>query len=909
MKKLSFLCLSICLQFQVSAQLSWKGILTDKSGSPLENILIQDRDGICKTTSEKDGSFEFICGASIKTVQFMKNGELLKTIDLPITDAIKNSPLILAIDKSIQDAVQIAVINIPGGDGGDNDQEEISSILSASGDVFNRMAGVSWSAAGFDVRGYEQELQTVYINGIPVNDPESGNSFFGAWGGLNDVMRTDQNLTGLNPIEFGFGNLGGTTIINSSAATQRAQTRVGYLSTNRTFRNRIMLTHSTGVLSNGWAFSFSGSRRWAQEGYVDGTTFDAWSYFASAEKKFKNGDGLSFTLFGAPLRRGRANPGIQEVNDLSGSNFYNPNWGFQNGEKRNARVLDSHLPVGIINYLKNFSSKLKWNTAISVQAGREGNTNLDWFDAPDPRPDYYKRLPSAIDNPDTKAEVTEFLKSNESARQINWDAMFRANAFANDTVFNANGVQGNTVVGKNARYLVVDRRTDQTSFVGNTYLNYNLNDRVNFELGFTGKYFKGKNFQIAQDLLGADYLRDLDRFAILDFPDDSVALQNDIDVPNKIVRQGEKYGYNYDNHIRQYSPWFQTRISLKKWDLFLAYQYTKTQMWRDGLVRNGRFQNNSFGKSQVLDFDLNQIKGGVTYKLSNVHYVYAHGAYVQQAPLLRDVFLSPRTRDQIVQNPTSEKITNGEVGYIVKSPILKLRISGYYTQFRDLARTYTFFNDDERTFINYTLSGIGRTHYGTEIGFEYKLNPTFTIQGAANIGNYYFDKRPLADITKDNTSSLVADNRLVYMKNFNVANTPQEAYGLSLRFNAFYRIYGSLSVNYYRRMYIDVNPDRRTGFAVDGLSDASSQYQGIIDQEEVEDAYTVDLFIGRSWNVKKCYVQANISVNNLLNDQSIRTGGFEQLRYDYEQKDINKFPPRYFYMFGTTFNANLSVSF
>ncbi|MBK7635268.1 MAG: hypothetical protein IPJ13_14035 [Saprospiraceae bacterium] len=94
--------------------------------------------------------------------------------------------------------------------------------------------------------------------------------------------------------------------------------------------------------------------------------------------------------------------------DISGDNFYNPNWGFQNGAVRSAREYRIHQPVSILRHDWKISNKTKVMTSIGVQTGRYGSTRLDWFDAPDPRPDYYRRLPSYATVPETKDQITNF---------------------------------------------------------------------------------------------------------------------------------------------------------------------------------------------------------------------------------------------------------------------------------------------------------------------------------------------------------------------------------------------------------------------------------------------------------------------------------------------------------------------
>jgi len=889
-------------------QKTFTQILTDQNDNPLRNVLVQDADGICKSISNDQGSFTLICDKKIERLQFIFNGELLRELTPEEFDNNLGKPIKITINKVLQESQNVVLINLPSGSEGDNDQEEISSLLAASRDVFSQMAGFSFSNAGFDPRGYENEYQAVYINNVPVNDPESGNSFFGTWGGLNDVMRTDRFVVGLNQINAGFGNIGGAAIIDATAATQRKQKKLTYSFSNRAFQHRVMATVSTGVMENGWALSASGSHRWANEAYVPGTFFDAWGYYLGAEKRFKNGDQFSLTVFGAPLRRGKAAPSVQEMNDLAGTNYYNPNWGYQNGEKRNAKVTHTHLPTAVIDYNKKLGQKTEWSNAISFQTGREGNSNLDWFDAPDPRPDYYRRLPSYAENSEVANEIAQLLSNNESDRQINWQELYNINDASFGTVENANGIAGNNVSGKISKYIVNERRTDNTILNLNSFVNHRFSDRFNLKGGILYRWFKGENYQTVLDLLGGDFIVDLDRFAERDFPNDTVALQNNLDIPNRIVKEGDKYAYNFNNHIRSFQPWAQMDLQLRKIDIFAAAQFGSTSMWREGLVTNGRFPDNSKGESVKQKFTTYGLKSGLTYKLNNRNYFYVNAAYITQAPLLKDIYLSPRTRDAVAPDIKTEKILSTEAGYILRAPLLKIRLTGYYTQLRDIIKTTSFYHDELRTFVNFTLNGIGRTHMGTEIGVDYKLSPAFTIQGAASLGDYYYDTRPVANISQDNNNTLIAENRVIYQKNFFVPNTPQTALGLSLRYNGPHNLYGSLSASYFDKMYIDFNPDRRTNTSVSGLDDASQVYRDIIDQERLDPAYTVDMFIGKSWRYKGHYINFNFSINNLLNNKTFKTGGFEQLRFDYAEKDVNKFPPKYFYLYGLSYGVNLSVA-
>ena len=158
------------------------------------------------------------------------------------------------------------MISIDENDGLDGSAQNISSQLSAGRDPFFNAASFKFNAVRFRIRGYDADLFSTYMNGVPMENLDNGFTPYGLWGGLNDVMRNRDNTLGLRPTPYSFGDLGGINYLDTRASHQRKQTSYNYAISNRNYVHRIMLTHSTGLSKKGWAFSFSGSRRWAEEG-------------------------------------------------------------------------------------------------------------------------------------------------------------------------------------------------------------------------------------------------------------------------------------------------------------------------------------------------------------------------------------------------------------------------------------------------------------------------------------------------------------------------------------------------------------------------------------------------------------------------------------------------------------------
>ena len=845
-------------------------------------------------------------------------GTVAQAQSLHPADTIPKRDSVLLLDELKESVLDnIPVVSLDDNDLGDGSAQNISSVLTAGRDPFFSAASYNFSPVRFRLRGYDADLFGTYMNGIPMENLDNGFTPWGLWGGLNDVMRNRDVSVGLRYNTFAFGDIGSTTNIDSRASKQRAQTSFGYAYSNRNYNHRWMLTHSTGMSKKGWAFTFSGSRRWSGEGYVPGTYYNGWSYFAGIDKRVGQKHLFSLVAFGAPTQNGRQGASTMEAQELAGSHYYNPYWGYQNGKKRNASVGKSHQPFVILTHDFRITNKTSLVTAAGYSFGDRGLTALDWNNAPDPRPDYYRYLPSYYSNdPYQQQQVQNLWQNNESARQINWDNIYNANRNSNETVKNAFGIPGLNWSGKRARYILEERITNTKRLNLNSVLNSKLNEMVDVSFGASYQLQNNNYFKKVNDLLGAEFYVDVNQFAQRDFPDNVNAAQNDLENPNRILFEGDRFGYDYNMHINRMAAWGQGVFKFSKVDFFLAAELSNTKFWRVGNVRNGLFPNNSYGRSDVNNFTNYQAKAGITYKINGRNYIYANGASLTRAPFFENAYISPRTRDVAQSDMVSEKVLNAEAGYIHNSPKLKIRLSGYYTTFDDQLNVLSFYHDEYQNFVNYALSNIDKVHFGGEFGFESRLTTALSLNGAAAVGRYFYDSRQNAIITLDNDASVVT-SETIYSQNFRIASTPQEAYSLGLTYRSPDFWFVSLTGNYFDQMWLDFNPIRRTYSATQDVPYKSDQWNAIIDQTKWKAQYTVDFFAGYSWKLpgqynidnKPVYVVFNAGVNNLTNNKDIITGGYEQLRFDFENRNVNKFPPKVYYAYGLNYFLSATIRF
>jgi hypothetical protein len=662
-----------------------------------------------------------------------------------------------------------------------------------------------------------------------------------------------------------------------------------------------MFIHSTGLVDDKWAMTISGSRRWAQEGYVDGTFYDAFAYFLTAERKFNDKHSFGFTVFGAPMKSGRSGISVQEAYDLTGNQYYNPNWGYQNGEVRNARVNNYHRPMILLTHFGSFG-ETTINTSIAYSFGRAGNTALNWYDAADPRPDYYRYLPSYYKNDDEYKfnNLTSLWQNSDDYRQLNWDSFYKANS---KNMFAAPG----GIVGNRSKYIVEERRSDQNQWVFNSVARNQLNSNIMLTAGLNVSLFKGSQFKVINDLLGGDWWIDVDQFAERDFADEDL-YQNDLKNPNRLVQVGDRFGYDFIANINKTDIFAQSEFTYARVDFFVAANLSNTKFWRTGNMQNGRFPDNSYGDSEKQDFYNYGLKGGLTYKITGRHYIDFNAGYQTRAPYFRDSYISSRVRDNVVDGLKNEQILATDLSYIVRAPMVKSRLTVYYSENRDQTWNRSFYHEGYRTFINYVMTDVDTRNVGAELGIEVNITPDWSVNAVGAWGHYTYNSRPNVTIARDNDYELLAENRTVYFKNFLIGGFPQVAGSIGARYNAPKYWFVGANFNYFGKIYIDANPDRRTEAALDGLVESDPQWNQLLDQQKLNDGYTLDVFAGKSWRIAHKYtIAANLSVSNALNNKELSVIAFEQLRYD--TRDIERFPPKFAYMFGANYFLNVSFTF
>ena len=911
---LMLICFSAISGF--AQQTTVQGVVKDSQTlEPMPEVMVEIEGSILSTMTNQQGEFSFSADVpdGNQTLILTKTNYLNMYYPIVITsgELVNIGELFLELDNENDELFTITLSDDELNDdtsGADN----ISGLLSASQDIFQRAAAFEFSPSFFRLRGLNTDNGTVLMNGIEMNKIFDGRPQWSNWGGMNDVLRSQELSNGLAPSPYNFGGLLGSTNINLRASNYRSGGRITYSSSNRSYTNRLMATYASGMLDGGWAYAFTLGRRWGDEGFQDGTFYDANSFFVSVEKKLNDKHSLNLVGFYTPNRRGKSSPNTQEVFDLKGIT-YNEYWGWHDGEKRNSRIRRIAEPVIMLNHYWNISDKTSVNTNVAYQFGELGNSRLDYAGGANPSPAYYQGLPSYFladdDGPDfSGAYIAQ--QSFQNGGQVDWDRIYDSNLT-------------NNINGDYAAYVLYEDRSDDKQFTANTILESSLNDNLTLNAAINYKRLKSRNFAEIIDMLGSNtgYLN-VDSFDQVQFD-----LQN----PDLVVGEGDIFRYNYNIEANVLSGFAQAQFKYNKVDFFLAGSYTATEYQREGLYQTETYANNSFGKGRKLSFGGIGAKGGFTYKFSGKHIFNINAGYITKAPSIRNTYTNSRENHAIVGDITGiditeEKITSFDVNYIFRSSSVKARLTGYYTQMQDANEISFYFADgisgvDQGTaFVQEILQGIDKSHMGIEFGMEAQVTPTIKLTGVASIGQFTYDNNPNLVLT---SSDFVEGLNFgeSNLKDYRIAAGPQQAASIGFEYRDPNYWWFGTTANFFSNTYIDVSPLTRTqNFYLDTDGLPFNNYEPelareLLRQERFDDYMVINAIGGKSWKIGDKYISLFVSLNNIF-DQKFKSGGFEQGRsanYQSLQEDSQNpkrvFGPKYWYGRGPTYFLNLNYRF
>ena len=801
-KKLLLAIAAVLCSAALFAQSNWggvKGTVVNRAGraavSQASIVLSQNGKEVAAAQADNEGRF-LVEGLEngVYDMTVKANGYLDAHVNVTVEGYVKDLIFVGMVLEQV--VAEVDDSNFAEFDMDDSGFEDSPSILFGSNDPYTNIASFGFSNIRFKNRGYTSESQEVYLSGVPMNDALTGYSPFSLWSGLNEATRAKETTVGNEVSDYGFGGYNGVTNISAMPSSVRPGWRFSALTNSALYRLRLMATYASGELDNGWSYAFNVSARIGGNDWVKGVYYRNFAYYAGVEKKFGDEHKLSLVTFAAPGQRGAQNASTQEVYNLMGDNMYNSNWGYQNGKVRNARVRKTFEPVTILKYTVKPNDDLEASATVLWRTGKNGYTAMDWYDAADPRPDYYRNLPSYFYMEDedydrqnlTKYAWAEEAWTNRSGaydnyQHLNWDRLYNVN-YNN---YDADGL-------RRSKYVLEERRVDQNDVNFGANVKWNATKWFTLTGGLNYKWNRTEYYKQIDDLLGGDYYVNIDSFAERDYAATPAMVQNDLDYyfshgnTAQVLKVGDKYGYDYYANVRKAGLWANGAFDLGAFKANVAVQAGYETFWREGLVRKGLFPGlnedgselivdgkvlttydpktgapiTSKGNSNVASFFTYSAKLGLQYHFGGGHRVYGNAGYFNDAPTFSQSFISPRTRNTLVPNLETMKTISTDINYQYSNNGYNVRVTGFWTKIMDQTDMMSFYDDTQNSFTNFAMTGIDQRHMGIELGFKVPLPVEgLSVEGALSWGEYIYTSTPNMTQTVDNSAEIIVDNQPV----------------------------------------------------------------------------------------------------------------------------------------------------
>ena len=909
MKRLFFLMTAILmtmsLNFAAAKDLKCHGTVVDETGEPIIGATVSVTNGAAVTATDIDGKFAVNAPDGTKSLTITFVGYK------PVEVAAQGNMGVIALEvesKMLQDVVvtqsiaktRVTPIAISSIDATTIDvklgNQEFPEVLKTTPGVWTTKDGGGFGDAKTNMRGFKSANVAVLINGIPVNDMEWGGVYWSNWAGLPDVTSSIQAQRGLGAAILSAPSVGGTINIVTQSLDAKKGGSVWYGMGNDGMNNYGFKV-STGLMDNGWAITLLGSRKWG-DGYVQGTFFNSYNYFANISKRINESHQLSFTAFGAPQKHNKRSSAdgltinewqnVREYMDGDSPYKYNPTFGYdKNGNVRSSNLNTYHKPQLSLGHIWQIDHKSSLSTTAYASFANGGGYSGQG-------------------------------RGTYNGTSISYSSWYGANnGIVNNLFRNADGtfaydqiqeMNANSETGSN---MIMSQSNNSHEWYGlvSTYKNTFWN-KLTFTGGIDVRYYVGHHNNKIIDLYDGEYfMDDSSRKSVK--PENNAAAAD----PNwkyEKLGVGDIVYRNYDGHTHQEGAYAQAEYSAfgNSLNLILAGSISNTGYWR---VDNF-YYDKEHAKSESLNFLGGTAKFGANYNIDRNNNVYVNAGYISRAPFFSGgAFLTSTVSNATNPDAINEKIMSYEVGYGFHSPKFTANLNLYHTTWMDKTSTRSGeitsgAHAGDRYYFN--MQGVDARHMGVELDFIYRPATWVDIEGmfswgdwiwSSNATGYFYNQngQPLKNLQGDIASGVLADDHarsVLMQKGIKVGGSAQTTGSLGLNFRPFkgFRIGADWTVC--ARNYSD--------YSVSSSSYSPGSNISVAEPWEIPWGQQVDLSASYRFKIGGLNATLYGNVYNLFNYNYV-----VDAYTNTDSRGTWENAYRVFYSFGRTFSMKMRVNF
>ncbi|MBC6697900.1 TonB-dependent receptor [Hymenobacter puniceus] len=699
---------------------------------------------------------------------------------------------------------------------------DLPLILNETPGVYATQGGGGTGDSRINIRGFDQRNVAVMVNGVPVNDMETGQVFWSNWD-LGDVTKSLQVQRGLSASRIAVPSVGGTINVLTRGFDDK-RSMLGRLETGSNNYRKASLMLSSGTLKGDWAFTFYGSRR-TSDGWVTNAFDDAWTYFGNISKKLGS-HRLSLTGLGSPQSHGTRSfqsqvglyseakaleLGATPVANGNKGFKYNPFWGTLQRYERNpvTRQISNVQDTEVLNERSNFYHKPQINlndfwqvndrlfvsTVVYASYGRGGGV-------------------SGLTSGNSST-----ISTSSATGQTDFQGIFNRNARNYDLV----SVTRNPATGRNDTVFGEGRRA--TQFLVNnvnshrwygfvTGADYTLNDKLTLSAGVDGRTYYGLHYREIRDLLGGTY---------------ALNIANRNEAPTTRLGIGDKISYNYDGKTQWLGGYAQleyktpvlsavvsgtvSRIGYKRFDYFQPkvvnvdganrpVGFGQTYTGSDGQVYTNA--DGSTVETNWARYTGYSVKAGANYNLTEFNNLFLNVGYNSKVPFFNQVYT---TQGLLYPNVRPEGITSIELGYSINYPSMKATLNTYYTLWANKATNSVSTATGEPVYSS--VRNVDARHMGVELSVAQEISRRLQLNAAIALGDWRWIGEGLLNQTDEGGNPIPGSqlDQRVYLDNTHVGDAAQNQFQLGLRYEPIRGLYIRPSFLLFTKYYAAFNPE------------------------------------------------------------------------------------------------------
>ena len=686
--------------------------------------------------------------------------------------------------------------------------QEFPEILRNTPSVYVTKEGGGFGDSRINVRGFEQNNIAVMINGVPVNDMETGWVYWSNWSGLADVTNKMQVQRGLGASKLAIPAVGGTINILTNAAEFKKGGNVSTSIGNDGY-TKYSTSLSSGLLDNGLAATMQLTHT-RGNGYIDGTDFKAYSYFISANYNISQKQRISATITGAPQMHNRRSihnnydnvflstfrcPVNDSIDNLSRGIKFNPGWGYLDGKVFSWRKNFYHKPKAFVNHYLNFSSYTKLKTAFYVSTGNGGGTSA-------------RGRGLQNDNVDNWSGYDSFhgfgIGVHDSSGQVMFDSIIAYNNGDYVAAFGGYNNEPDTVRddlqgGQTGDGWIRTASVNKHIWYGViSTLEHNINENLSFVGGIDIRYYVGEHFRKVENLLGnTTYLSSFDMNNSSNFIDYESGSSFGSFSENSYLNNNNLL-YHNDGIVKWLGAFGQIEYSNDKFSFFSSLSLSN-----QGFKRIDYFNymdDDSLQTTNWQIFNGGTFKTGFNFNVNQNMRVFVNTGYFSKQPIFNNIFLN--YQNDINTNAKNQSVRAFEIGYSYYNKLIDFDINAYYTEWKDrqYSRRFAPPLGHPRYDVFYLFYGISQTHKGLEAEINMNLSDKISMSGMVSLGDWVYTNNinsrstildAFGNFTADSSDSV----KILYAKGLKVGDAAQVTYSLTLKFRPFKNF--SINTTYY----------------------------------------------------------------------------------------------------------------